>query len=209
MAKLTGGILGKISGKVAGVVAGQWKDKNYVRQYTKPANPNTASQQTQRSKFSNAVTFAKLILGQIINTYIDPFMRSMSGFNYFIKQNIANFGAVPDYDSVKVTFGKLFSPASFEVDGWSSKTVTMIWDESLGSNGALTDKIMACAYNEDSGAMYFASAPVTRDDESIDIDCSAGEVDDNVTIYAWAYTLNGAGTVDSCSDSVNYDSVIA
>jgi hypothetical protein len=205
MAKLTGGILGKVSGKVAGVVAGNWKDKNYVRQYVIPSNPNSAAQQTQRNAFSNAVTFAKLLLGQVINVYIDPFMRSMSGYNYFIKQNIANLGAVPDYDAVKVTFGKLYSIASFEFDGWSGDTAQFAWLESLGSNGQLTDKVSCCVYNETQGVMYFPAASVTRDDETINVDCTGVEASDDLTAYCWAFTENAANTVITCSDSVNDD----
>ena len=88
---LHNGILGKGTKKIGNIVGANWKNKNYVRSYVIPANPNSDLQKAQRARFKSNVEFVKGILGQIIQPYVDPFQRAMSGYNYFIKQNIMQF----------------------------------------------------------------------------------------------------------------------
>jgi len=148
MAILRSGILGQVRGKVAGVVGAQWKDKNYVREFIKPANPDTAAQKVQRALFASAVAFAKPLVGPVFNSFTDQFLKSMSGFNYFIKSNIAQFTPVPTYSAVKVTEGKLFVPvqAAFTASVGAG-TVDLNWATGNGSNGLATDPIWAVIYN--------------------------------------------------------------
>jgi len=167
MAKLRSGILGQIRGKVAGVVGGQWKDKNYVREYVKPANPNTAGQQAQRSKFALAVTFAKQLVGPIFNVYVDKFQKSMSGFNFFIKCNIAEFVAPINYEAISLTSGKLFEARITAISASSADNlVTIETSVSLGSNGAVDDQVYLACYNQTSGRWGFADATYNRGDGS-------------------------------------------
>ncbi|HEY4789403.1 MAG TPA: DUF6266 family protein, partial [Bacteroidales bacterium] len=54
------GILGGVAGKVGTVIGGSWKGINYLRSIpTSVANPNTAKQQDQRTKFSTVLSFLK------------------------------------------------------------------------------------------------------------------------------------------------------
>lgn len=91
MAKIKAGILSKVSGKVAGVVGGTWKGTNYLRELVKPANPNTALQQAQRSKMRAVVRCARTLTGDVFKPYLDKFLKNMSGYNWFVKNNIAKF----------------------------------------------------------------------------------------------------------------------
>lgn len=91
MAKIKAGILSKVSGKVAGVVGGTWKGTNYLRELVKPANPNTALQQAQRSKMRACVRCARTLTGDVFKPYLDKFLKNMSGYNWFVKNNIAKF----------------------------------------------------------------------------------------------------------------------
>lgn len=175
MAKINGGILGTMTGKVAGVVGGTWKDKNYIRAYAKPSNPNTVNQQVQRSMFANCVSFAKAILGQVINPFVDPFQRGMSGFNYFIKQNVANFDEWSGWNKVLITFGKLFMPTPTSVvcaDG----VITATMPTDLGINGAATDGLhLVVAETDQDNALlqvYVNSVSATRADGAVE--CSIG-----------------------------------
>jgi len=163
MARLRSGILGQLRGKVAGVVGSQWKDKNYIREYVLPANPNTAAQQTQRTKMSDVVAFCKTLVGPIFNAYTDRFQKSMSGFNRFIKSNIAEFDGTPDYSLIKLTEGKLSSPTALTSTYNTGTGETIInWAVNYGNNGAATDKCFVAIFDSGTGLWYFASTEVIR-----------------------------------------------
>lgn len=91
MAKIKAGILSKVSGKVAGVVGGTWKGTNYLRELVKPANPNTALQQAQRSLMKATVRCARTLTGDVFKPFLDKFLKNMSGYNWFVKNNIKKF----------------------------------------------------------------------------------------------------------------------
>lgn len=161
MGVIMSGILSKVSGKVAGVVGASWKDKAYLRAWVKPANPNTAAQQTQRTKFSDCVDFAKPLVGQVFNAYTDKFIKSMSGFNFFIKRNIALFNGSPAWGDVKVTEGPL-SPVVPSTFTYSGGTVEMAWAKNLGNNGEDTDLVFWVIYDKDTGIFYMSDGEVAR-----------------------------------------------
>ena len=113
MAKIKAGILSKVSGKVAGVVGGTWKGTNYLRELVKPANPNTPLQQAQRGKMSFVVAVARQLVGDVLNPYLNKFCKTMSGYNWFCKENIKKLGGSPlAFTSAPVlSFGTLASGA--------------------------------------------------------------------------------------------------
>lgn len=64
---LSGGYYGKL-----GATVGQrWKNKRTIRTYVVPSNPRTPTQQANRNKFANAVTFAQM--GMQMNYYCTLF----------------------------------------------------------------------------------------------------------------------------------------
>ncbi len=111
MAKIKAGILSKVSGKVAGVVGGTWKGTNYLRELVKPANPNTPLQQAQRGKMSFVVAVARQLVGDVLNPYLNKFCKTMSGYNWFCKENIKRLAGTPlKFSSAPVlSFGTLQS----------------------------------------------------------------------------------------------------
>lgn len=182
MGKILSGILSKVSGKVAGVVGGSWKDVAYLRAYVKPANPNTAAQQVQRTKFSDCVDFAKPLVGPVFNAYTDKFQKSMSGFNFFIKRNIAEFDGSVDYSALKVTEGPL-SAVSVTSAQYITDTITISFTANPGNNGLDTDKVYALAYHTVSGLFYFAAAETTRVGSSIDVVVLSGQTASQYVTY--------------------------
>lgn len=161
MAKIQAGILSNVRGAVAGVVGGVWKGKNYLRARVTPANPNTAAQQAQRTKMSATVAFAKLILGTVLNVFVDPFQKVMSGFNWFVKNNIAYFTETPTWSSMKLTEGTLFGAVGTSaviVDG----QVVVDFDDALGTNGEATDMVTYAFRRESTGKVYTLGTPVAR-----------------------------------------------
>lgn len=84
----------KASGQIAKMlVYFAWKGINVIRGYVVPSNPNTAGQQAQRTKFTNAVDkfhdTALIALDKTAwNLFATIFAEAMSGFNAFVKKFI-------------------------------------------------------------------------------------------------------------------------
>jgi hypothetical protein len=207
MGKILSGILSGVSGKVAGVVGGKWKTVDYLRAYVIPANPNSTDQQTQRNLFKGCVEFAKNLVGQVFNAYTDKFLKSMSGFNFFIKRNIDYFTAVPEWASLKITEGKLFfggiSNAVYDTD-----TVLISFSDSLGNNGATDDKVFAFVYDSGTGLFFFADAEVDRVTGAISVDVVESMTVANLKVYAFAAKYDGT-VVELISNSAYFQAVAA
>jgi hypothetical protein len=204
MAKLRAGILGSIRGKVAGVVGGQWRDVAYIREYVKPANPNTSAQQTQRTKFSDAVAWLRPLVGPVANVYVDPLVKGQSGWNRLIKDNIDVFDGSPDYSAIQLTKGKTYlgGVSNSDCDGVDDD-VTITFSTALGNTGLATDKVYAVAYNEASGLWGFAAAEVERSVGEIVVPLDMDN-DDSIHTWTWAARYTGS-VVSQVSDSI-YDS---
>lgn len=205
MAKIRSGVLGNTRGKVAGVVGSQWKNVNYLREYVKPANPNTAAQQAQRAKITGAVSFCKPLVGPVFNAYTDRFQKGMSGFNRFIKTNIDQFGGVPGFSAIKLTEGKLF-PIDVVSSVYTTGTPDLVisWAGALGNNGADDDDVYAAVQDSSTELWYWPAAEVSRDTDSIAIVIPAGLNAANLESYVWAIQQQ-TGVVTLISDSVWYD----
>jgi hypothetical protein len=210
MGILRSGILGHLSGKTAGVVGGKWKDKSYIREYVIPANPNTTPQQAQRSKFTLCVAFAKALVGQVFNVYVDKFEKSMSGFNRFISSNVALFDGTTDYPVVKITQGKLW-PIVITNVGSTGGALLIAWIGTLiGNNGSVNDNIYAAAYDTTTGLWYFPASEVARSVQAITITPGAGGVGHTFQCYAWAakYSLTSPTLLEMVSNSDHHQRVL-
>lgn len=207
MAKIRSGVLGNTRGKVAGVVGSQWKNVNYLREYVKPANPNTAAQQVQRGKMSDCVSFSKPLVGPVFNAYTDRFQKGMSGFNYFTKQNIAEFDGSIDYSALKLTEGKLYAPpltiAEYNDD---TDQIEITFGVGLGNNGAATDKIYAAVLHVPTNVWSFPSVEVARSDAATGCDVISGATATDFEAYIWAAQYSGT-IVDIISDSNHIQAV--
>ena len=97
MAKVDGPLLSlDASGTIAGALTfSKWKGVNYVRQRVTPYNPKSAGQTTQRTAFSDGVALWQT---KDASTKTDWTNRakslgySMSGFNLFVQQYLAQGG---------------------------------------------------------------------------------------------------------------------
>jgi hypothetical protein len=205
MAKIQAGILSNVRGAVAGVVGGVWKGQNYLRARVTPANPNTVAQQAQRTKLADCVAFAKLILGSVLQPFVDPFQKVMSGYNWFVKKNIALFIETPVYSSMTLCEGTLFAAAIDSVDH-DEGTVTAAFESTLGQNGLATDLVTAVFRRASDGRVFSAGTPalrsagtITIEDAALAVSGSTGtmwlityrEVDSKVTMVGNSNALDG------------------
>ena len=116
MAKIKSGILSKVQGKVAGVVGATWKGQNYLRELVKPGNPNTPAQQLQRGKMSVAVKASRTFLAPVLSPFVGKFVKNMSAYNWFVKQNIATSASEnTEIKDLMLSFGSM-TPPSFIAD---------------------------------------------------------------------------------------------
>lgn len=189
MAKIQAGILSNVRGAVAGVVGGTWKGKNYVRARVTPANPNTVAQQAQRGKMGSAVAFAKLILGGVLQPFVDPFQKYMSGFNWFIKKNIASFSDPTVWASIVVTEGTLFGLTDVVKD-FDGPSIKLEWDgTALGPNGLATDKVTFIAVNKVTGVVFQVGTAVNRSTGTAQVNTGATVNLANYVVYTVVYRL--------------------
>ena len=211
MGVIRAGILSTVSGKVAGVVGGKWKDKSYLREWVRPANPNTTPQQVQRGKMSVGVAFAKALTGQVFNKYTDKFERSMTGFNRFIKDNMALFLSPITYASVKMTNGKLWGIPTASIS-CSALTATISWTPSdLGNNGSATDMIYSVGYDETTGLWYFQTTEKARSLGASAIHVPASAVGHTLAVYAWTakYSSTSPTLLEMISNSMYLTVVVS
>lgn len=178
MGVLKQGILGGFSGKVGNVIGGSWKGIATIRVMPiSVANPQTAAQVAQRTKFTNVVEVAVILLANIIKPLWDRFASQMSGFNDFVAHNISLFAT--DTPSVvaefKIARGKMAATAiddAVSADGTAN--VVFTWTDDTGSGYKLTDdEAYAVVYNVNSKLWGFSAAITDRDTETITVIMSA------------------------------------
>ena len=124
---------------------------------------------------------------QVFNAYTDKFQKSMSGFNRFIKSNIAEFDGAVDYTALKLTEGKLFpldTLSAVYITG--VPTLTLSWAGALGNNGADDDAVYGACYDSGTGLWYFPAAEVDRDALAIAYIVPAGLTATDLQVYGWA-----------------------
>ena len=158
MAKIRAGILSKVQGKVGGVVGATWKGKNYLREHVKPSNPNTPAQQLQRAKMSVAVKGASYFLGGVLTRFTNKFVKDMSAYNWFVKQNIASKESPStNLKDLKLCFGNLPTPP-MESENWAGPQGTGIMFDGfklpVPRVGTIFVIIYGCVMADGSTGMY-------------------------------------------------------
>jgi hypothetical protein len=187
MGVIQAGILSRVSGKVAGVVGGNWKGIAYLRAYVTPSNPNTEAQQVQRGKMAQAVAFIQPIVGSILNVFVDPFTKNISGFNKFISSNIAKFGDPMSYEDLSITEGKLFPAAAISATyATATGIVSLTHQTAVGSNGAAGDIIIMAAWQNTTGRWFISSLEDTRAVAVAPFMTVAGMTAANIYVYCFA-----------------------
>lgn len=203
------GILGGFSGSVANVVGGSWKGIAYMR--AKPlsvANPRTAGQVAQRTKFTAVVDVASQLLAGIVKPLWDRFAQGESGYNAFVSANIAAFSATGELTPgfLKTSEGSLTGQ---EVDSQNvtagSPTAVMTWLDNSGTGSALgTDEVYAVVYNKTQDVWGFSSAVQTRSDSTVSVTLPAN-VAGGDECFGWLAFRKADGTQVSDSDVTGFN----
>lgn len=200
------GVLGGFSGKVANVVGGSWKGIAYMRALPlSVANPQTAGQVGQRTKFSTALAIAQAILAGIVKPLNDRFVQGMSGCNAFVSRAIPfiSSAGVVTWASIQTSVGSLLGFSTLTLVGSAATNIaTVNWVNNAGTGNALaTDITYFAVYNQTTDEWQVSAAGTTRnapDDTLAFTNLTAG---DNLHLYASLLAANGSKV--STSDYVN------
>lgn len=183
------GILGGFSGKVGGVVGSSWKGTAVMKARPQAvANPKTAAQVNQRTKFSGVVAWGSALLTNIVKPLWDRFYSNMSGYNAFVSTNIDKFdnSGVPTYADLVISKGTIGAqPITVVTKEYGTNLVTIEWDSSVVPQNSLpSDLAYACAYNENKNQFASIASIETREDDSVEMSLPQGwEVADTVHFY--------------------------
>ncbi len=168
MGKINQGILGGVSGQVGNVIGGTWKGIDYLR--IKPssvANPRTAGQVDQRSKFSTTLKFLQSMT-DFLRVGFKLYANKMTQFNAAMSYNLNNAitGTYPnfmiDYASALVSRGGLTGAANGAVSS-SGGLVEFTWTDNTGSgNAQATDKALLVVYNPAKDQAIYDNAGAAR-----------------------------------------------
>ncbi len=154
MGKISQGILGGFSGKVGNVIGGNWKGIDYMR--VKPAseaNPQTAGQVDQRTKFSTVLGFLQPLRG-FLKVGFRNYAVKMTEFNSAMSYNVQNaiIGDYPDFiidfEAALISRGGLTAALNPTVGSDLAGSVQFNWiDNSVDGNARPTDRAMVLIYN--------------------------------------------------------------
>lgn len=207
MATINQGILGPINGKVGGVVGGVWRGIPVIRAYAVPANPQTESQTTQRTKFSLTIAFAKSILSSVIQKFWANKYPNMTEFNSFTKVNIPLTDPESGVDVLnKTTIGSLESTI-YTGCTYNATTGDLIasWMPACLGNGLPTDWLLMVIYDKVNQIAFVTDGNTTRATGTKTMNVGGGRIP--ADLLCWLSFYRGTApnylTSDSLSSAVS------
>lgn len=184
-------------GKVGQTVGAKWKNKSTIRTYTKPANPDTAAQQSVRGVFGNMTSFVALFADQI--KYLSALNTAgQSVRNAIIQANKAMIvSGTFAKESLLVSKGGL-QKVSNETGSAVSNKVKITWNNPTATNFTANAKLIAVMVQPASGLVDVVEANATGGETGATsvIDFEAGTVD----CYVYFLDKRGSNKVASISD---------
>ena len=188
---------GNWEGKVGETVGAKWKNKSTIRTYTKPANPNTAAQQSVRSVFAQMTSFVAMFAdqikylsalntaGQSVRNAIIQINKSMIADGTFNKANLL------------ISKGGLQKVAGENAEA-ATKKVKITWNNPTATNFTADAKLIAVMVQAESGLVDVVEAPATEGITGVTsgVDFGTGSVD----VYVYFLDKRGSNKVASISD---------
>ena len=211
MAILRGAFLTKSKNQLGDIITYQVNGRTIAR--SKPAtytDANTEVQQTNRSKFSNLVATARLMLG-VISSSFQTKKRIESSYNAFMRYNNvpSNFNQSNEvFPSAGFYISKgnrlPVAVANAFVDTSINKTYAEWVDNSNGTTGLASDLVHVALYNATQKKFFYVGFAL-RETGSILSDVPADFCQHNDIITSFAYVTTAAGvTPMKYSDSSNF-----
>jgi hypothetical protein len=157
-----------------------------ARQLVPPSNPNTAGQQTQRGKFSEAVAITRLVGASIYQSYFNRAIGQLPGFQSFESIMLNSLSSTFVLSAPPaINLGSLHVPSTLTlVRPGTTGHITVQWSTELGLNGLATDSIYIVAIASDP-----AASPLER---VVNVDTSAVRSDGGSGIELAGYDADVA-----------------
>ena len=182
-------------GKVGQTVGAKWKNKSTIRTYTKPANPDTAAQQTVRGGFAAITAFVALFADAIrYKSALDTAGQSVRNAIIKLNKEMVAAGSLTKADLL-ISKGGLQKPAVSAASLVSNK-VSVTFAAPTATNYTNKAKLIVVAVDDVDGVVdVFEAAP--------DAGTAAGTVtfggSNNVDVYAYWLDFRGSNKVASAS----------
>lgn len=182
-------------GKVGQTVGAKWKNKSTIRTYTKPANPDTAAQQTVRGGFASITSFVALFADGIrYKSALDTAGQSVRNAIIKLNKEMVAAGSLTKADLL-ISKGGLQKPTVSAVSLASNK-VSVTFAAPTATNFTNKAKLIVVAVDNVDGVVdIFEAAP--------DAATAAGTVafsgSNNVDVYAYWLDFRGSNKVASSS----------
>ena len=185
-------------GKVGQTVGAKWKNKSTIRTYTKPANPDTAAQQSVRGVFGAMTSFVAMFADQIkylsaLNTAGQSVRNAIVQIN---KEMIS--GGEFEKSNLIISKGGLQKVAG-ESGSASSGKVTITWSKPTATNFTPSAKLIAVMVQPETGLVEVAEADAAAET------LTGSMTFENGTVDAYVYYLDkrGSNKVASVSDYIS------
>jgi hypothetical protein len=147
------------------------------------------------------------LLGPVLQPYMDPFLRGMSAFNWFIKKNVALFPTPADWTQLLLSEGQLY-PAVPTNNGSIAGDLAFTLSTPLGSNGMASDKTYLVAVQDSTRRVFAASGEAERSDGTATI-TNAAITADTYHCYVITCRRDSVGIITKVSTSQALNIVIA
>lgn len=185
-------------GKVGQTVGAKWKNKSTIRTYTKPANPDTAAQQSVRGVFGAMTSFVAMFADQIkylsaLNTAGQSVRNAIVQIN---KEMIS--GGTFEKSSLVISKGGLQKVAGESGSAVSGK-ITITWNRPTATNFTAFAKLIAVMVQPATGLVEVAEADATAETLTGNMTFENGTVD----AYVYYLDKRGSNKVASVSDYIS------
>lgn len=182
-------------GKVGQTVGAKWKNKSTIRTYTKPANPDTAAQQTVRGGFASITSFVALFADGIrYKSALDTAGQSVRNAIIKLNKEMVAAGSLTKADLL-ISKGGLQKPAVSAATLATNK-VSVTFAAPTATNFTNKAKLIVVAVDDVDGVVdVFEANP--------DAATATGTVEfsgsNDIDVYAYWLDFRGSNKVASAS----------
>lgn len=182
-------------GKVGQTVGAKWKNKSTIRTYTKPANPDTAAQQTVRGGFASITSFVALFADGIrYKSALDTAGQSVRNAIIKLNKEMVAAGSLTKADLL-ISKGGLQKP-NVSAAALATNKVSVTFAAPTATNFTNKAKLIVVAVDDVDGVVdVFEATP--------DAGSATGTVEftgsNDIDVYAYWLDFRGSNKVASAS----------
>lgn len=182
-------------GKVGQTVGAKWKNKSTIRTYTKPANPDTAAQQTVRGGFASITSFVALFADNIrYKNALDTAGQSVRNAIIKLNKEMVAAGSLTKANLL-ISKGGLQRPTVSDA-ALATNKVSVTFAAPTATNFTNKAKLIVVAVDSVSGVVDVFEATTTAGTATGTVDFSGTN---NIDVYAYWLDFRGSNKVASTS----------